>query len=67
MSVLQYCNPVCYISVSVILKTKLTNLIKTFSKLVGQLLQKVYELTNNTNIEGLANIIVSEPNHVLYN
>ena len=67
MSVLQYCNSVWYMSLSVSLKTKLMNLLEMCSKIVGQPLQKVYELSYHNNLVRLANNIVSEPNHVLYN
>ncbi len=38
-----------------------------FSKLVGQPLQKVYEFSYHKNLVRLANNIVSELNHELYN
>lgn len=52
---------------SLSVKSKPMNLLKMCSKIVGQPLQKAYELFYHNNLLRLANNIVSEPNHVLYN
>lgn len=67
MSILQYCNSVWYKSLSVKLKTKLFNYIKICSRIVGQPLEKLYDLAYHNNLLRLANNILADTNHVLHN
>ncbi len=67
MSILQYCNSIWFKSLSVKLKTKLFNYIKTCSRIVGQPLEKLYDLAYYNNLLRIANSIVADSNHVLHN
>ncbi len=66
MSILQYCNSKWFKSLSVKLKTKLFNYI-TCSRIVGQPLEKLYDLAYYNNLLRIANNIVADSNHVLHN
>jgi len=65
ISILQCCNSIWYKSLSVMLKTKLYNQLKICSKIVGQPLEKLYDSAYHNNLLRLANIIASNPMHIL--
>lgn len=65
LSVLQYCNAVWYSCLSSSVKSGLKHLIKVCSKIVGQHLEGLYEITYHNNTMRLAKNILSDVNHVL--
>jgi len=49
-----------------VLKTKLYNQLKICSKIIGQPLEKLYDLAYHNNLLRLANTIISNPLHILH-